>query len=218
LAGRVATRLGGLFFLANAALALELYGDFTMPLRPGIALPFWDLLTELGRRLTGSTADDPIWDLFAGLSGPPAEPSDDEAFGPRAWHVPPAWMVAFPETVVHGWRLEPHHLALEHPGGFAVAEVPRPGAPHVSASTRASRWLDHLARYVRARLGRALGLASDGELAPFLARPATVATSDTHVDVTFSLEHHPLEIRVAGLDRDPGWIPAAGRSLRFHFT
>jgi hypothetical protein len=24
-------------------------------------------------------------------------------------------------------------------------------------------------------------------------------------------------VRLAGLDRDPGFVPAAGRSLRFHF-
>ena len=25
------------------------------------------------------------------------------------------------------------------------------------------------------------------------------------------------EIRMAGLDRDPGWVPAAGRVISFHF-
>jgi hypothetical protein len=27
----------------------------------------------------------------------------------------------------------------------------------------------------------------------------------------------PLQIRFAGLDRDPGWVPAAGRFITFHF-
>jgi hypothetical protein len=37
------------------------------------------------------------------------------------------------------------------------------------------------------------------------------------LEVGFSLETYPLEIRLAGLDRDPGWIPAAGRTVRFRF-
>jgi len=36
--------------------------------------------------------------------------------------------------------------------------------------------------------------------------------------VRLSLTELPLEIRLAGLDRDPGWIPAAGRFLAFHFS
>lgn len=219
----LATRHGGLFLLANVALSLELYGDFTNPLRLGIALPFWTFMAEIGRRLAGqetdSDVDDPVWALFAALSGPTAELlSDDETFGPRSWHVSPSWMAAFPETVAHRWRLGAHHLALEHPAGFAVTEVLRSSAPDIPAASRASRWLDHLARYLRARLRRALGLTPAADLAPFLARPATVETSDTRVDVTFALDDHPLAIRLAGLDRDPGWIPAAGRDLRFHFT
>ena len=38
-----------------------------------------------------------------------------------------------------------------------------------------------------------------------------------HVDVYYSLQTYPTEIRLAGLDRDPGWIPAAGRYVAYHF-
>src|SRR5439155_1567674 len=41
---RIDTAFGGLFYLLNLALALELYGDFTMPAHTGIALPVWDFL------------------------------------------------------------------------------------------------------------------------------------------------------------------------------
>jgi hypothetical protein len=44
-----------------------------------------------------------------------------------------------------------------------------------------------------------------------------VHISPSHVDVVLSLAELPVEIRLAGLDRDPGWIPAAGRYLAFHF-
>jgi hypothetical protein len=72
-----------------------------------------------------------------------------------------------------------------------------------------------MAEYFRARLVRALGRE---DAVPLLCRlPAQVAFTLTHVDVTFSIDHHPIEIRAAVLDRDPGWIPAAGRYLAFHF-
>src|SRR5205807_8456567 len=36
--GEIETQLGGLFYLINLALYLNLYGDFTMPEAPGIEL------------------------------------------------------------------------------------------------------------------------------------------------------------------------------------
>ena len=42
-------------------------------------------------------------------------------------------------------------------------------------------------------------------------------TSPTHVDVMFSLAELPIELRLSGLDRDPGWIPAADRVVAFHY-
>jgi hypothetical protein len=50
-----------------------------------------------------------------------------------------------------------------------------------------------------------------------LERPARIYADETRVDAVFSLAAHPIEIRLAGLDLDPGWIPAAGRALYFHF-
>jgi len=33
----------------------------------------------------------------------------------------------------------------------------------------------------------------------------------------FALAGLPIELRIAGLDRDPSWVPAAGRFINFHF-
>lgn len=80
------------------------------------------------------------------------------------------------------------------------------------------RWLGLLMPYARARLRLALGLDSQDDLAAILCRrPARVSATDTHVDVFFGLADLPLQIRFAGLDRDPGWVPAAGRFIAFHF-
>jgi hypothetical protein len=39
----------------------------------------------------------------------------------------------------------------------------------------------------------------------------------TRVDVLMKLNELPIAIRLAGLDRDPGWVPAAGRFVAFRF-
>jgi hypothetical protein len=79
-------------------------------------------------------------------------------------------------------------------------------------------WLAETARGARERLCLALQLEHPEELFPLLiARPARVYAGPANVDVVFSLDDLPLAIRCAGLDRDPGWVPAAGRTIAFHF-
>jgi hypothetical protein len=51
-----------------------------------------------------------------------------------------------------------------------------------------------------------------------IALPGEIRIDPEHVEVSFALDTHPLAIRFAGLDRDPGWIPAAGRSVGFDFA
>jgi hypothetical protein len=46
---------------------------------------------------------------------------------------------------------------------------------------------------------------------------ARVRLTGTHLDIFLTLEELPVEIRIARLDRDPGWVPAAGRYIAFHF-
>jgi hypothetical protein len=49
------------------------------------------------------------------------------------------------------------------------------------------------------------------------AQRATILLTEVHLDIFFALSEHPVEIRLAGLDRDPGWVPAAGRFVRFNY-
>ncbi len=80
------------------------------------------------------------------------------------------------------------------------------------------RWLDWLMPYLCARLCRALGLTEVHMLAHMLCKhTARILVTSTHLDIFLSLNELPIEIRMAGLDRDPGWIPAAGRFVAFHF-
>jgi hypothetical protein len=50
-----------------------------------------------------------------------------------------------------------------------------------------------------------------------LRHSARVVLTGTRLDVFLSLQELPIEIRIARLDRDAGWVPAAGRYIAFHF-
>jgi hypothetical protein len=245
----IPTGLGGLFYLANVGLFLELYGDFTQPAFPHLPLPLWDFITLLGRRLlVDERPTDPVWKLLAMLSGrKPGEAPGHGFTPPDAWRLPPSWLRAFREPATCTWDVLEGRLRVNHPAGFLLLDVPREGddpehqvqretepllraAPltlvrgplpaEPQGTTPLDRWVGWLATYVRARLARALGLSGDAteELErTLLAHEARVHVTDGHVDVLFPLAELPLSIRIAGLDRDLGWIPAAGRNLQFHF-
>jgi hypothetical protein len=244
-------------------MQLELYGDFTKPMQPGLDLPVWDFLALVGRELAGPEfAGDPLWQLLAELDGR----GEDEAPGaqfdaPDCWQLPLDWLRGFPEPSVWHWSVDTGRMRIEHPEGFTIVDLPansetaeaqlrsvteayasilfklRPD-PLTSRPSRVQwlgansqlstlnsqlaplqRWLDWLCGYLRARLARALGFpaSSTAALTLLLQQPARVQTTSTHVRVFFSLDQHPLEIRVAGLDRDPGWVPAAGRNFAFYY-
>lgn len=82
----------------------------------------------------------------------------------------------------------------------------------------APTWLDWLMPYVLVRLAFGLGITNPEKAGRLLCRqPAKVTVTAAHLDIHFALAKHPIAIRLSGLDRDPGWVPAAGRSLHFHF-
>jgi hypothetical protein len=239
----IETGLGGLFYLLNLGLYLELYGDFTTPGRPGIPLDPWDFVTLLGRRLLGEPVpDDPIWATLARLAGRDKDEPPGAAFTPPpAWRLPPAWLDPFDDHRPWRWSLAGGRLLVEHPAGFLVLDVAaeaaaptahrelapyRPpaaprrgrGRPHGAAAAGLPGWVERLAAYAGARLQLALGLRDRRLLAGVVFHhQAQVLLASTQVDVVFRLDELPLQVRAAGLDRDPGWLPAAGRTVAFHF-
>lgn len=79
-------------------------------------------------------------------------------------------------------------------------------------------WLGEIGRDIGKLLRRALALAEgDDVVSLILNRSAKIVASSSRLDTYFSLGEHPIELRIAGLDRDPGWIPAAGRAVHFHY-
>jgi hypothetical protein len=72
---------------------------------------------------------------------------------------------------------------------------------------------------LHARVAEALGddIPARTQLRRMLALPARLQDQGERLDVFYPLARLPLAVRLAGLDRDPGWIPAAGCDIRFHF-
>jgi hypothetical protein len=253
---RIQTGFGGLFYLINLGLSLNLYGDFTTPLRPGIALPLWDFLALLGERLCGvRVRGDAIWGLLAGLTGRDEDEPPGRDFTPAdAWRMPAEWLAPFREPCVSSWSDEGGRLRLRHAEGFLVLDVPLAGAGRgrrtasdgerrlaeellayrglAGLSLRRAQsvaddgpeggalgcWLGRLLPYVNARLRLALGVREPVEAARLACEhEARVSVTETRLDVTFALGRLPVEVRLSGLDRDPGWVPAAGRHVAFHY-
>jgi hypothetical protein len=79
-------------------------------------------------------------------------------------------------------------------------------------------WLDGICYDIRARVLASLGLGDECDLRTLLLNhPANIDVSSARLDASFSLANHPIALRIAGLDRDPGWVPASGRSIYFHY-
>lgn len=244
----IQTELGGLFYFVNLGIYIGLYGDFTTPRSPGIDLSIWDFITLMGRHLAGETApDDPVWPLLAELAGRSDDAAPGAGFEPPdEWRLPITWLEAFSLETTWRWSSDDDRLRLLHGEGFVVLDVGRtnespliqlareietygqaaraqiePGdATHQDlVHTPLEQWLYRFVPYMQARLRSALGVTDDEEVQRLLIRRrARVQVTETHVDVHFLLDDLPVGIRTAGLDRDPGWVPAAGRYVAFHYA
>jgi hypothetical protein len=194
----VETDLGGLFYLVNLALALELYGDFTQPLGPSLALPLWDFVAVVGGRLLRDPRlDEPVWELLRVLAGRGDEPIGVGFVEPDWWR-PPSGAAGAAEVVGDATPSEITDRRTDSNGPILLA-----------------RWIDRLMPHVRFRLRQALGVADFERM--LLEHRARVVVANDRLDVFLALATLPVAIRIAGLDRDPAWVPAAGRSIGFHF-
>lgn len=164
----IETELGGLFYLINLALFMEIYSDFTSPVEKfHDDLSIWEFVAIVGREIIGEhDLDDPVWTGLQDLH-----------------------------------NVQDNRENLENP---EIMSIPT--------------WLTDLLPHLKARLILALGIDSEDSLADILLRHhAKVSITPTHADVFFSLADHPIEIRLSGLDRNPGWVPDAGRFIAFHY-
>jgi len=103
---------------------------------------------------------------------------------------------------------------LEARAAHEMPWIPPPSAPG-ACPPRLRRWAGAVAPAVRRRL--ALALDGSEDVATHLMVPARLYLTSSHVDVVLSAQDADLRVRAAGLDRDPGWLPAYGRVVYFHF-
>ncbi|HSK71885.1 MAG TPA: hypothetical protein VK892_09340 [Pyrinomonadaceae bacterium] len=241
----VETKFGGVFYLLNLGLYLNLYRDFSEPAETEIDLNIWDFVALLGLEFLGEKLkDDPVWKLLEHLSGRENEEELGQGFiPPGEWRMPPEWLETF--QTEQKWLLikTQKRLVVRHPAGFSVIDVPLlddwesdlendlkiygKGFSEIAKSDlrsfpeyspSAASWVKTLTKFARKRLAQALNLQTEKQINSILfERKATITVTTTHLDVTFRLADLPFEVRLSGLDRNPGWIPAAGKYVKFHF-
>ncbi len=144
----------------------------------------------------------PIWHLLAALGV--------RWLGAAALRGDPLWQA-----------LRTRSGAIPQPKPAQLAEWwPLAGGAPARASLAA--WLRGYSMALRQRLLARLAVDDAGFTAALTAqpgeRPALVWLSEADIVAEFDLNHHPLAWRLAGLDRDPGFLPSAGVSLRYRFT
>lgn len=238
------TKFGGVFYLLNLGLYLELYNDFTANLVEEIKLNIWDFVALLSLKFLGDEIkSDPVWEFLKSS----AQRESDNEFGKdfddsQDWRVPLTWLKDFAFDQKWFYTKKSRRLMVRHPAGFNVIDVlinnnfqeqferelnfyqrffrvVEKDEQNNLKPVRPKKWLDNLTEYLEKRLYLALNLRTKKEINELLFRSkATIVLTATHLEITFSLADLPLEIRLAGIDRDPGWIPAAGRFVYFHFV
>jgi hypothetical protein len=212
----IATEHAGVFFLLNLAIFLNLYADFTSPHDCGLELNIWDFLALLGAEFVPERfQQDSVWRLLAELAGRGEwEAPGQEFHAPGVWRIPDDWLAPFPETVLPRLTVRDSRFIVRHCAGFPIVDVPMGDQPEADSSL--CRWLGWIVPYIRARLVRGVGFPDAAER--ICSLPGRISWTPTAVDVAYCLDTHPIEIRLAALDRDPGWIPSAGRHVAFHFA
>jgi len=246
--GYIATEWGGVFYFINVGLFLGLYGDFTMPVDPGIGLSPWDFCALMGMAFSdGAFSADPAWHVLAQCAGRAAKEEPGYGFDPPdSWIMPSSWLNVFPTNDAWIWDADDTRLRIAHPEGFMIIDVPMsaphgvqkdlavylgkyqsharytlrraPGLADGKEADPLQRWLSWVLPYIKVRLTLAMGLPDASKLTDrLLKRQATIRLTPAHLDVSFSLEELPIEVRLSGLDRNPGWVPAAGRYITFHY-
>ncbi|HEX5165032.1 MAG TPA: hypothetical protein VFV93_06515, partial [Thermomicrobiales bacterium] len=187
-AGGFRTELGGFAYLINLMCRLDLPDCFEDDWRLATAVGPWGTLELLARALAGSSvADDALWSALAALAGrPEGTPPGLELVQPTLTRLPETWLPA--DAASGEWQPSPLTDGL----GEAAVE-----------------WLRLVMPVVRYFLS--LRLEGDDPGAELLRQPGQVYISATHVDVVLPLDAISIPIRIAGLDRDPGWLPDFGR-------
>jgi hypothetical protein len=86
--------------------------------------------------------------------------------------------------------------------------------------TVVERFLRYVIPYIQWRIGQALALERESqpkEIADLLYCRARIYLTSSHVDLVTDIDNISISARVAGLDKDPGWLPQFGKVVLFHY-
>jgi hypothetical protein len=212
----VTTELGGVLFLLNVMQQLDLPDCFEPEWRLASQVGSWATLELLARGLLSqelptspkigtSEIADPLWAALAALAGRPThEMAGASLAGPDHVQIPDGWA---------RW-LGADGVAGQHSDLAGAASLVGPLVDGVSPDLR--RWLAGVTPLVQGMLQRALGDGFD-VVHGLLLRRAQLYVTFSHVDMVLPLESVSIPVRMAGLDFDPGWLPAFGRVVQFHY-
>jgi len=109
--------------------------------------------------------------------------------------------------------------ALAAFSGLGPAEPPpwRTGPVATAAESRAVRRLaERWAQAAASALGRPAGEGA-ATVRAMAARRGTVVFAPGWIEVVLALDEVDVDVRVAGLDLDPGWVPWLGCVLRYRY-
>lgn len=237
----IETRFGGVFYLLNLGLYLHLYRDFTESLETEIDLNIWDFVALLGFEFLGEKIkNDAVWKFLERLAGRENDDELGQEFNaPDEWRISPDWLETFPTNQKWRWMKTEKRLIIRHPDKFSIVDIrlvedfqsqletelqvyqkniSEVVESNVKDLSPSANWLQNLTEYLQRRLLQALNLTTREEINQILfERKAKVSVTATHLDITFSLADLPIAVRLSGLDRNPAWIPAAGKFVNFHF-
>lgn len=192
------TGLGGVLYLLNLLARHELpeRDEATWGLASGLGLT--GLLRVLAGPLLPEAERDPLWAILASLEGFDLE----QPLG-ATMLIP----VQPTDTAVGVPTFSPWFS----PTGEALQEVLS------QPLTRALQaWMRQHLPPLLSDLAGAIGAPPD-QLAPYLQIRGRLWLTETHLDLELSIEEIRLPIRLAGLDANPGWVPALRRVVSFHF-
>ncbi len=201
----VTTDLGGVLFLVNALQHLKFWDYLDDRFVAVSTIGSWGWLEILSRSLIGDSrpaaAADPIWSVLAALDGREPGASFGSFRAPQHVRWPEEWPAP---ASGRPWRRKCRPLGWEPDSAL-------------------QRFLDVLVPYLRWRLLAAMGLeerTADGDAflaSRLLLRRGRLAVTATHVDLRMGMDQVDIAVRLAGLDTNPGWVPALGRVVTFFF-
>ena len=238
----VRSRLGGAVYLLALLDLVDLPAAANGAGEPGALLTRWQVLS-LALLAFGA---DPRDDLFAALdrlheAHPDTSATDAGDRHPWAYRLPSGVRAWFgPPAAPWRWSGAGGRLVVTDPAigaGLVIADVPRrpdgaaqarqeaarawpsdtspalAGGPvRLTADPGPTRWSAALAGLLTALLERA------GLDRRIVEVPATIEVSALHFRVHLRVDSADPRVRRAGLDRDPGWVPALGRIVELVFS